>query len=523
VIAPPTIEAGPAAGVIVVKIAANATNAKLFAGETEVTGKFSSVVVPGASVTFTPELAKVEYVGQPITAKAVDATDTSVASAPLSYTYDNVPPAAPTVSNGDALGSISVLLAASSKADTVRLFDGTVDITSKFKSTPTANGSAVTFTPRAGQVEYAAKAVTATVADAAGNLSAKSTALVYTFDNAIDITASNVKADGYNAAGADYLYTVNDGTYPLTIAGFTAGDLISFKGASAPAVSIVNLNGTDGVIAITANYSSNVVDMTLTGVSPLSDAIITGVPKFNDEFGAGSLTGEAAPVSGGNSAVTLSSASPTLFDAANSNVAYTVTEGNYKATIDHFSSGDSITFTGANGAALSVLNTSPNDGSVVITGNFGSNAVDLTLTGLTTLQDGQIVNLPTFNNLFGTGSLASASTGSGSATTVSVEIGNAAAGFNASGGSFAYSIAEGNYATTITGFGPGDTISFFPTKTGALSLLQTSGSDGTMLITGTVDGKAVDITLAGILPALDALVFNVPSFNNTFGTGSLIA
>jgi hypothetical protein len=100
---------------------------------------------------------------------------------------------------------------------------------------------------------------------------------------------------------------------------------------------------------------------------------------------------------------------------------------------------------------------------------------------------------------------------------------NAAAGFSASGGNVAYSIEEGNYATRITGFGPGDTLSFFPGKTGGLGLVNESGEDGILVITGTLDGKAVDLTLAELLTALDGQVFDEYTFNNVFGTGSLIA
>jgi len=522
----PTLALG-AAGVIAVTIAADASSAKIFDATGEISTKFSSAKV-GSVVTFTPLAGQVEYAAGSVTAKAIDAAgNASVVSTAQAYIFDNVAPPAPSSVVGDSTnGVVSVAFGTlnGQVASSVRLFAGSTDISSKYVADTSVAGKA-TFTPIAGQVELTAQTLKATVADASGNVSVLgSSASAYSFDNAIDVTASNVLAAGYSAAGANYSYTVNEGTYPLSITGFGAGDLISFKGTSAPAVSIVNTSGSDGIIAITAAYGSNVVDMTLTGVAPASDAKISGVITFNGEFGAGSLTGAAAPASGGSSTVTVSLAnSSTAFDAAGSNVAYTISEGSYKATIDHFSAGDSIKFSGANAAALSVVNSTSSDGSVVITGNFGSNVVDLTLTGLTAPQDGAITGVNTFNNLFGTGSLASSSTGPVSATSVSVSASNGAAGFNASGGNFAYSIAEGNYATTITGFGPGDSLSFFGSKTGALSVVNTSGSDGTLLITGSVDGQAVDITLSGLSIALDGAVFSANSFNNAFGAGSLIA
>jgi hypothetical protein len=168
------------------------------------------------------------------------------------------------------------------------------------------------------------------------------------------------------------------------------------------------------------------------------------------------------------------------------------------------------------------VNSNSSDGSVVITGNFGSNVVDLTLTGLRAAQDASILGQNSFNNLFGTGSLGSTATESGG-TSVAISASNAAAGFNASGGNVAYSIAEGTYSTTITGFGPGDSLSFFGSNTAGLSVTNTSGSDGVVLITGVFNGQPVDVTLTGVSVALDSQVIGVNSFNNAFGAGSIIA
>jgi hypothetical protein len=382
----------------------------------------------------------------------------------------------------------------------------------------------VTYTPIAGQVELTAQTLKATVADAAGNASASATAAAaYTFDNAIDITSSNVSPTAYSAAGANYAYTVNEGTYAFSIAGFSAGDQIAFKGAAAPAVSIVNTSGTDGAMAITASYGSNVVDVNLTGVAPASDAQVLGVTSFNTVFGAGSLTGASTATTGQSTAVTISATNnTTLFDASASNVAYTVSEGTYAATITKFSTGDSINFSGVAAASLSIVNTSASDGSVVITGNFGSSVVDLTLTGLSAAQDAAILGQTSFNNLFGSSALGATANGP-SGTAVAVSASNAAAGFDASSGTIAYALAEGTYKTTITGFGPGDSLSFFGSNTASLSVTNTSGTDGVVLITGVFNGQAVDVTLSGLSTVLDSQVLGVNSFNNAFGASSIIA
>ena len=524
--AAPTVAAGTAAGTIAVTIGSDATTATLFAGSTDITSKFTSAKV-GSVVTFTPVANQVEYSLQAVTSKAGDASgNLSPVSSAVSYTYDNVAPPAPSSVVGSSTSGVVTVgfgTANGQLASTVKLLAGATDISSKYVA-DTAVAGTVTFTPVAGQVELTAQTLTATVADAAGNVSVSaSSAATYTFDNAIGITSINVLATPYGASAANYAYSVAEGTYALTIDGFSAGDLIAFKGTSAPAVSIVNTSATDGVVAITASYGSNVVDMTLTGVAPVSDAQVLGVTSFNNVFGAGSLSGSANPVTGGSSAVTITLAnSSTAFDAAGSNVAYTLSEGTYSASIAQFAAGDSINFSGVAAAALSVVNSNPSDGSVVITGSFGSNVVDLTLTGLPAVQDGAILGQNSFNNLFGTGSLGSTATGSGG-TSVAISASNAAAGFSASSGNVAYTIAEGTYSTTITGFGPGDSLSFFGSNTAGLSVTNTSGSDGVVLITGVFNGQAVDVTLSGLSIALDSQVIGVNSFNNAFGAGSIIA
>jgi hypothetical protein len=524
--AAPTVAAG-AAGTIAVTIGSDATTAALYAGTTDISSKFTSAKV-GSVVTFTPVAGQVEYSLQAVTSKATDvAGNLSPASSAVSYTYDNVAPPVPSSVVGNSTSGVVTVgfgTANGQLASTVKLLAGTTDISSKYVADTSVAGT-VTFTPIAGQVDLTAQTLKATIADTAGNVSvAAASANTYDFHNAIAIAINSTNASaGFNASVANYAYTVAEGTYAVSIAGFQAGDLISFKGASAPAVSIVNTSSTDGVIAITASYGANVVDMTLTGVAPVSDAQVLGVTSFNNVFGSGSLTSAANTSTGGSSAVTINSAnSSTAFNAASSNVAYTVSEGTYSATVGNFGAGDSINFSGVAAASLSVVNSNSSDGLVVITGNFGSNVVDLTLTGLSAAQDAAILGQNSFNNLFGTGSLGSTATGS-SGTSVAISASNAATGFNASTGNVAYTIAEGSYSTTITGFGPGDSLSFFGSNTAGLSVTNISGSDGVVLITGVFNGQAVDVTLTGLSVALDGQVIGVNSFNNAFGAGSIIA
>jgi hypothetical protein len=299
-----------------------------------------------------------------------------------------------------------------------------------------------------------------------------------------------------------------------------------FSGALvAPSVTLVNTSSEDGKVVLTAASGSNIVDLTLTGLAPAADAKILGASSFKTAFGDSSIVTVSAIAAAPTTSVTIGAAnSTTAFDAASANFAYTISEGTYASAIKGFGFGDSIKFSGQAEAALTVVNASGTDGSVVITGNFGSQVVDLTLSGLTPAQDGAILGVTSFNSLFGTGSLGTQSLAQTSAQSVAVSSSNASTAFNAAGGNFAYGVGEGTYKTSISGFGPGDSLSFFgSSKVANLNLVNTSGTDGVVLITGEVGGQVVDVTLTSLAVALDGQVLGVTSFNSVFGAGSLIA
>jgi hypothetical protein len=405
----------------------------------------------------------------------------------------------------------------------VKLFAGTADITSKYVADTSVAGKVV-FTPVGGQVVFSGQVLKATVADAAGNASvASSPSAAYTFVNAINVNASNATTS-FKAAGANYQFTLAEGTYSSTLDGFESGDRLVFSGASAPMVMFVNTSATDGRVVLTAMSGSNIVDLTLTGIAPAADAQILGVSSFKTVFGDASIGTVSTIAAAPTTAVTVNAAnSTTAFDAASANFAYTISEGTYASTIKGFGVGDSIKFSGQADASLTVVNTSGTDGSVVITGTFGSNVVDLTLSGLTPAQDGAILGVNSFKSLFGSDSLGTQSLAQASAQSVAVSSSNASTAFNAAGGTFAYSLSEGTYKTSISGFGPGDSLSFFGSKVANLNVVNTSGTDGVVLITGEVGGQVVDVTLTGLSPNLDAQVIGVNSFNSVFGPGSLVA
>ena len=539
--AAPTALANATTGAIAVTIGTDATTAFLYAGTTDISAKFTSAKV-GSVVTFTPVAGQVEYAAQALTAKAADASgNLSPASTSVSYSFDNVAPPSPTsVSGNSTNGVVTVNFGTSSGqvASTVKLFAGTTDISAKYLADTTVAG-VVTYTPIAGQVELTAQTLKATVADAAGNASASTTAAAaYTFDNAIDITAANVSSTAYSAANANYAYTVNEGTYALSIANFGAGDTIAFKGTSAPSLSVSNVDygvGNDGSVVITGSFagSNGIVDLTVANLSVAQDSAIRSEASFNTVFGSGSLTTVGTPLSGSSSSVSIASAtSSTVFDATGSNVAYTISEGNYSTTITNFTAGDSIKFSGTSAASLSVTNADyglGTDGTILITATFpdSGNVIDLSVKGLTAAADAQIRSDTSFNTVFGTSSLGSTAAISSTSQTVAIAAKDSGKTFSATGGDFAYTIDAGNYSATIDGFDKGDSLSFFGANVASLSVKNDSygavSSVGILVITGTFNGQVVDLTLTGLSSTLDALVRGEQSFKNAFGSSSLIA
>jgi hypothetical protein len=211
-------------------------------------------------------------------------------------------------------------------------------------------------------------------------------------------------------------------------------------------------------------------------------------------------------------------------DAAGANVAYTINEGSYSATIANFAAGDSILFQSKTAipASISIDNSSFVDNSILIRGTFGSSSVELTLTNLTSAQDSEISFKSNFNNVFGAGSLDSA--GKAPSQSIDVSPSNAAQGFGAAAGDIAFKLAEGTYSTTITGFGAGDSLQFFGSKVATPSVENTDFTDGVVLVRGSLlDGTSVEVTLGGLSPNIENKIFFASDLDRVFGVGSLIA
>jgi hypothetical protein len=200
-------------------------------------------------------------------------------------------------------------------------------------------------------------------------------------------TASNfVNLNNIGAAGID-TFNIPTGNYNLTIAGFNTGDKLNiFSGA---VLNLINdTDQTDGIQVFTATDSikNTTATITLTGLTGSQDAALFNITSFDTVFGANTLV---------------------LNNAGSSDTSvYSITAGNSR-TIAGFVPGNKLSF--FSGAALNVVNDDllPSDGIQELTASdpVSGSVATITLTGLTNAQDSGIFNIPSFNTVFGAGTI----------------------------------------------------------------------------------------------------------------------
>ena len=147
---------------------------------------------------------------------------------------------------------------------------------------------------------------------------------------------------------------------------------------------------------------------------------------------------------------------------------------------------------------------------------FGAN-VDLSPDS----PDGQIIGINSFNAVFGLGSLVGAN---GDVIVqpaeVSVAAANTAPGYDASTAAIVFNIhPTATFIYNIVGFADGDKLVFDGGT--AVGLTNTGGTDGVIVVQGSLNGQVATVRLSGIAPASDSAIFGVNSFNTEFGPGSL--
>ena len=212
------------------------------------------------------------------------------------------------------------------------------------------------------------------------------------------------------------------------------------------------------------------------------------------------------------------------------NVSLVFTQGAYGYEVEDFKGGDALYF--AESVALSIANTGV-DGSVTVqaTDSQSGTTVSVDVTGISNALDQTIFDVSSFKNAFGADSLvvggnpSSGNTGGGNTggtSTVNIGAIDANGTSSAFGGDVTFVIAQGNYQHTIDKFGPGDVLDILDSATPGIS--NTLGGDGTIMVevADSSSGSVLSIALTGIDPALDGQVFNLNSFNATFGADVFI-
>jgi hypothetical protein len=201
-------------------------------------------------------------------------------------------------------------------------------------------------------------------------------------------------------------------------------------------------------------------------------------------------------------------------------------EGTYSATIDGFGRGDKLVFKGAVIPSLNVeQSTEPGgltDGQVVVKASTGSDVVTLTLINVGT-ADSKLLFESSFDSEFGSGTLTKVSNNTSVPSTPVTINPLDTKTIDASGGNFAYTLPEGQYVTTIKGFGAGDTINFAGSSKAALDLDNAKFTDGTVSISANFGSAGVvDLVLTELQPASTDESLNFSGdLNTVFGPGTL--
>ena len=181
------------------------------------------------------------------------------------------------------------------------------------------------------------------------------------------------------------------------------------------------------------------------------------------------------------------------------------------------------------GLPLSSLYFSVTGTKITLSSDSAGQSPIVTYTGLNGVEklvfsDGSSQNL----NLIGLGAASLGNTSFGSTPVkinpqiTKIPVSNAIT-LDGSNGLSEFDFSTGNYTATITGFKANDVLNFF--SNASISVTNLSGTDGNITLTATdpTTGNIVKVQLTGVTLAQDASIFNLASFNSTFGAGSLVA
>jgi hypothetical protein len=381
------------------------------------------------------------------------------------------------------------------------------------------NGTGTTFTLPAGET-YDSGQINVRQIDVAGNESDadgkfSSNAADWTIlPSNIDVTAANTTA--FDAGVADVKFFVASGDYTYNIANFGTGDKIDFPAGSV-APTVINTNFSDNVLDIQYANNGKVTLIHLSGLTATQDAAIKSADSFNGLFGPDSLTHN-----GNVSAPTTSTATHTTVTGTGSasakagDVVFDFASGDYAYTVNDFAKGDVLNFP-VGVAPSTVNNTNFTDGKVDVQWANNGKVVLVTVSGLSAEQDAAIKSATSFKTLFGSDSITSNGAPVSTPANGSILSISSSDTVSASAGDVTFNFGAGTYNYTIAGFSRGDVLNFPDGQ--QPTVINSNFTDNKLEVQWAFNGNIIDVILTGLS---SDTVKGLPSFNDVFGTGSII-
>lgn len=301
-----------------------------------------------------------------------------------------------------------------------------------------------------------------------------------------------------------------------------------------------NYNGNDYAAAVTENGVS--IKGQNNGINAWGIDNIAGTA---DDVAAQRMVTDTINLGAGNDtlitygAVNLTGATLIGVESIASNSNITLTAEQYNTLVANRAAsalaGPAITFTGAGPHELFIQNNAINSSFTVDLGytalEAGAGSLTIATTGIGgamptitgSAADLSTVGGITVNNVATSTVAGTVAASAGTSATIpdAATIAVAAAGFSdASTANNTYNVTIGStYTYNASGFAAGDKIAF--PAGAAISVNNTSGSDGVVDVVGTLNGNAVIVHLTGIAVASDSAILGINSFNTVFGGGSL--
>jgi hypothetical protein len=473
--APPTEVSFDSKGVIKASVGSDATSVKIFADGKDVT-KAEFIEVSGTPLTFTPRVDKVQYDGKELQLKAVDAAgNESTTATKLTYTFDKIPPPAPTLKAG-ANGKIEVTVAEDVTA--LKISAGSDNIGENFKI-DSVSGTLDILTPKPGSFNGESRSITIVALDKAGNSSPASGALTYILDNTPPAAApTEVKVD--------------DKTGVITMS----------VGSDATTAQLFDAKGSDitGLFKVTNSKGS-----------------VTVAPSKGEVEISGDISIKSADAAGNASEakVTQTYAFDNIAPPAPSKIEVDPTNGNVKVTIGTI--GQPVPGT------VKLLS-----GKTDITDKY---VPDTKVAGEVTFApvSGQVVPsnqtlTATVADAKGNESVESKAAVLPTLRTTNIDAesaGKAPDGFAASDAKDLFNVdTSSTYSTKVTGFGLGDKLVFKGVPT-PFNFTNKDFSDNQATIETVVGAISVKLTLTNLPSGADSAMVSEEEVNRFFGPGSL--